>query len=399
LHPSTTIFTHEKLFYILSAQKYFIPIATRIYIVRILWFSWRDIQNPEAGGAEVFTYEVMQKLIKRGYSFTLFTSGYQDAPLSDNINGINVIRQGGKYTVYSKAKKYYAKNRSIFDLVVDEINVKPFLTPKFVNELPVVGLVHQVSRGGLFYEIPFPVNYIMYYYLIKRWLSNYRNTPTITVSESQKRILQEFGFQAIYLVPEGLSVTPLVKMPKKETKPTVAFIGRLKGYKLPDHALRAFALIKKELPDARMFVIGDGYMRLKLERMNVKDVTFYGKVDNQTKCGLLSKAHLVLVPSVEEGWGLVVTESNAMGTPTVAYDVSGLRDSVKDGQTGILVNNNSPEGLAAAALKLLKDEESLAKLSQNALSYSKQFSWNRTADAFDIILKAVSHQSLKKTTN
>lgn len=367
--------------------------------MRVLWFSWRDINHPEAGGAEVFTYEVMQKLIKRGYSFTLFTSGYQDAPLNDNINGIHVIRRGGRYTVYGKAKKYYAKNKSNFDLVVDEMNVKPFSTPKFVNELPVLGFVHQVSRGGLFYEIPFPVNYITYYYLIKRWLSNYRNTPTITVSESQKRILREFGVQEIYLVPEGLSVAPLVNVPKKETKPTVAFIGRLRGYKLPDHALRAFALIKKELPDARMFVIGDGYMRPKLERMNVKDVTFYGKVDNQTKYTLLSKVHLVLVPSVEEGWGLVVTESNAMGTPTVAYNVSGLRDSVKDGQTGILVNSNSPEGLAAAALKLLKDEESLAKLSENALSYSKQFSWNRTADAFDIILKTVSHQSLKKTSN
>ncbi|MGE5661690.1 MAG: glycosyltransferase family 4 protein, partial [Ignavibacteriales bacterium] len=248
-------------------------------------------------------------------------------------------------------------------------------------------------------ELPFPVNYIVYYYLIKRWLSNYRNIPIITVSESQKRILQEFGVQEIYIVPEGLSITPLVEVPKKETKPTVAFIGRLRGYKLPDHALQAFALIKKELPDARMFVIGEGYMRPRLERMNVKGVTFYGKVDNQTKFALLSKAHLVLVPSVEEGWGLVVTESNAMGTPTAAYDVPGLRDSVKDGQTGIVVNSNSPEGLAGAALKLLKDEESLTKLSQNALIYSKQFSWNRTADALDIVVKTVSRQSLKAQGN
>lgn len=367
--------------------------------MRVLWFSWRDINHPEAGGAEVFTYEVMQRLIKQGYSFTLFTSSYEAARSNDNINGINVIRQGGKYTVYSKAKRYCARNKSNFDVVVDEINVKPFLTPKFVNELPVLGFVHQVSRGGLFYELPFPLNYIVYYYLIKRWLNNYINTPIITVSESQKRILQEFGVQEVYVVPEGLSITPLVKVPKKDTNPTVAFIGRLRGYKLPDHALRAFALIKRELPDARMFVIGDGYMRPRLERMNVKDVTFYGRVNDETKYTLLSKAHLVLVPSVEEGWGLVVTESNAMGTPTVVYDVSGLRDSVKDGQTGIVVHSNSPKELAAAALKLLKDEESLTKLSQNALSYSKQFSWNRTADAFDVVVKTVSHQSQKKTSN
>src|SRR5207244_2260051 len=138
--------------------------------------------------------------------------------------------------------------------------------------------------------------------------------------------------------------------------------GRLKKAKLPHHAMQAFSIIKREIPDARMWVVGDGYMLNELKRMNVSDVTFYGHVENELKYKLMSRAHLALAPAVREGWGLVVTECNAMGTTVVAYNVHGLRDSVQDGLTGILVDK-SPEHLARAAIALLEDGERLAKLS------------------------------------
>ena len=118
-----------------------------------------------------------------------------------------------------------------------------------------------------------------------------------------------------------------------------------------------------------MWVVGDGYLRKELQRMNVKDVTFFGRVKDELKYNLLSKAHLILVPAVLEGWGLVVTESNAMGTPAGTYNVAGLRDSIIDGKTGILVKNKSPESLADSAICLLKDKDRLGKLDFNALSF------------------------------
>jgi glycosyltransferase involved in cell wall biosynthesis len=101
----------------------------------------------------------------------------------------------------------------------------------------------------------------------------------------------------------------------------------------------------------------------------------------------LSQAHLILVPGVREGWGLVVTEANAMGTPAVAYNVNGLRDSVRDGQTGILVKKNTPQSLAHASIALLQDQYTLNKLSLNALTFSKEFTWDNTADKFDRIIR------------
>ena len=116
------------------------------------------------------------------------------------------------------------------------------------------------------------------------------------------------------IVTVGVNTKPLRRVEQKEFEPTIVFLGRLKRHKNPDHALRAFALIKKELPHARMWVIGDGDMLEEVKKERNKDVVFYGRIKDEVKYDLLRKAHLLLVPSVREGWGLVVTEANAMGT-------------------------------------------------------------------------------------
>lgn len=355
--------------------------------MRILWFNWRDIKNPEAGGAEVFTHEVMRRLVCQGYEATLFTAEFDGCLATENVDGVNIVRSGNKYSVYNKAKSFYNSNGSKYDLIIDEINTRPFLTPKFVNDKLVIALFHQLAKEFWFYETSFPLNYLGYYYFEKKWLSYYRDIPTITISESSKKDLESLGFKKIFLAPEGLNVTPLREVGQKELVPTVVFIGRLKKAKLPHHAIQAFSLIKKEIPDARMWVIGDGYMRKELERMSGKDITFLGRVPNDQKNDLLSRAHLVLVPAVREGWGLVVTDSYAMGTPVVAYNVPGLRDSVRDGKTGVLTKRNTPDNLASEALQLLRNRTSLKELSINALEFSRQFSWDKTSDTFAEIIK------------
>ena len=355
--------------------------------MRILWFNWRDIKNPDAGGAEVFTHEVIQRLVRKGYDITLFSSAYEGCVSNENVDGVRTVREGGKYSVYRKAIKYYEQNSNSYDLVIDEVNTRPFLTPKFVKGKPILAVVHQLAHEFWFYETSFPLNYIGYYYLERKWLSYYRNVPTITVSNSSKTDLEELGFKDVSIVPEGLSISPLMRAPTKETQPTIAFLGRLKKAKLPHHALQAFSIIKEEIPDSRMWIIGDGYMKDELSTKNIRNVTFFGKTDNKSKYELLSRAHLLLVPAVREGWGLVVTESNAMGTPAVAYDVPGLRDSVKDGITGMLAKENSPASLAKMALSLLKDRDLRDRLSSNALEDARAFSWDNTADAFDEIIK------------
>jgi glycosyltransferase involved in cell wall biosynthesis len=359
--------------------------------LRVLWFNWRDIRHPEAGGAEVFTHEVMRRLVKKRYDMTLFSAQFSNTLRNEEIDGVKIIRDGGKYTVYDKARIHYNNYKDNYDFVIDENNTKPFLTPKYVKEKPILALVHSLAREGWFYETYFPLNYIGYYFLESKWLSYYKDIPTATVSNSTKEDLEALGFKKIFLVPEGLSVTPLSEVRQKEsTSPIITYVGRLKRHKLPHHAIQAFSIIKKTIPDAKMWVIGDGYMRKELEKFNINDIIFYGRVKDELKHELLSKSHLVLVTGVREGWGLVVVESNAMGTPAIAYNVPGLRDSVRDGETGLLVKENTPSCLAHTAISLLKDQQLLSKFSSNALAFSKQFSWDNTASAFDNIIKNIA---------
>ena len=208
----------------------------------------------------------------------------------------------------------------------------------------------------------------------------------MTVSDSTKTDLEELHFRKIFVVPVGLNITPISNVREKEASPTLIFIGRLKKAKLPHHALQAFSLIKHEISDAKMWIIGDGYLRKKLESSKTKDVTFFGHITNEKKYELLSRAQIILVPAVREGWGLIVTEANAMGTAAIGYDVHGLRDSIRHDETGISVKERSPEAMAQQAILLLRDPERLSRYSKNALEFSKQFSWDKTANLFEKVL-------------
>jgi glycosyltransferase involved in cell wall biosynthesis len=356
--------------------------------MRILWFNWRDIKHPEAGGAEVLTDEIMRRLAQRGYKMTLFCPKVAGRPSQEEIDGINVVREGGKYTVYGRGRSYFKKNKEKYDLVIDEVNPRPFLNPRILDGKPVLVLFHQMIREEWFYEMPFPLNYICNFYE-NRWLIPYRLTPTLTVSMSSKKDLEGIGFKNVNVIPMGISIKSLNEIRQKEDDTTITFIGRLKRHKLPDHAIKAFLIIKKEIPSAKMWVIGDGYMLNELKRLGNKCVTFFGHVSNDVKYDLLSRSHLVLVPSMREGWGLIVTESNAMGTPVVAYDVNGLRDSVIEGRNGILVKDKNPESLSNSALRILTDKTMLRRLSLNALEYSREFNWDKTTYYFSAQIDSI----------
>jgi glycosyltransferase involved in cell wall biosynthesis len=351
--------------------------------MRILWLNWKDIKNPEAGGAEVFTHEVARRLVKIGHKVNLFSARFPNCRHNELLDGVQIIRNGGRFTVYREAKKYYIRNEEQFDLVIDEVNTRPFLSTKFVKKVPVIALIHQLAREFWFYETPFPVNYFGYYLLEDRWLKNYVKTMTLTVSNSTKEDLVNLGFQDVHVVPEGISVCPVESKAGKECSPTLVFVGRLKRAKLPDHAIEAFRIINRQMPDAKLWMIGDGYMRKDLQAYSSPNVIFFGHIDNSIKCNLVARANLILVPAVREGWGLVVTEANSVGTPAVAYNVPGLRDSIQHGVNGLLTDTNTPEELAHSALSLLQDKGLLDGYSKNANENSRQYSWDVTTAKFE----------------
>ena len=358
--------------------------------LKILLFNWRCWLNPEMGGAEVFTYENAKRWVEAGHEVTLFTSEFPSCKREKVVDGVRVVRAGGKYSVYWRAKKYYKKyfSKEGYNVVVDEINTRPFLTPKFVNSGErIIALIHQLAREYWFYETPIPISYMGYHFLEKKWLNNYVDVPTVTVSESTKQDLLKLGFKEVFVVPEGLNFDPLSEVPEKESYPVVAYVGRLKRAKRPDHAVKAFKIVRKKLPDAELWVLGAGSFRRDLERRAGGGVRFFGDCSDVERRELVRRSWVLVNPSVREGWGLNVVEANALGTPCVAYRVAGLRDSVKDYETGLLAEAGNVETLAEKIVTVLDDDALRKQLSQNALDYSRHFSWDRSAKEFMKVLE------------
>ena len=155
-----------------------------------------------------------------------------ESKLSEQADGLQFI---------VKQNDFYSKrfSKEGFDVIIDEINTQPFFAQKFAkNSEKVVALIHQLAREFWFYETPFPVNLIGYHFLENRWLKQYIDVPTVTVSESTRQDLLNLGFKYVSIVPEGLNFEPIAALSKKDVKPIVVFSGRLKRAKRPDHAIK-----------------------------------------------------------------------------------------------------------------------------------------------------------------
>ena len=307
--------------------------------MRILIYNWRDLAHPNSGGAEVYTDRVATEWVKMGHEVTLFCASVDDKS-DDEISegGYRVIRRGGKHSVYRAAKRFWSKEgKGNFDVVIDEVNTRPFGTPKFVKGTPVVALIHQVAKEIWSYEYPWIVALFGRYVLEPMWLSWYKEVLVLTVSESSKESLIEYGLRNVCVVPEGSDISLKAgSAVAKDDPPVLLFVGRLAANKRPDHAIEAFKTVKSTLPHVKMWVIGSGPMEDNLKNAHEEGVEFLGKVSDDLKLDLISRAAVLLVTSVREGWGLVVSEAASLGTLSVGYDVPGLRDSIKAGG-GVLV--------------------------------------------------------------
>jgi glycosyltransferase involved in cell wall biosynthesis len=270
---------------------------------------------------------------------------------------------------------------------VDEINTRPFNTPRYV-EGEILALIHQLAMEFWIYETPFPLSLIGPF-LERLWLRPYRMIPTVTVSRSTKDDLARLGFREVYIVHNGLNVKPLSRLPEKRAEPTIIYVGRMKRAKRPQDVIDAFRVVRKEVPDARLWMVGEGYLREKLQQEAGEGVVFYGYVERDHLRCLLTQAWVIAVPGVREGWGQVVTDANALGTPAVGYDIPGLRDSIVHGHTGILTSS-TVHALAEALIRILTDHGLRRRLSLNALEWARKFDWDRSAQRFEEVVQLVT---------
>lgn len=368
------------------------PVARHVLIL-----NWRDIANPRAGGAEKVTHEIACRWARHGHRVTLFCASFPGAAAEEVIDGVHVVRRGRQATVHVEAYRSYRQRfRGRCDLIIDEVNTIPFLAPLYARE-PVILYSNQLAREVWRYEAPFPLS-ALGYMAEPLYLQAYRRTPIMTISPSTEHDLRALGLPGPYhIIPMAIDTQAPDRLPPIDTKEpqlTLVFVGRIVPSKRVDHIVEALKLIHRAgRQDAHLWLIGswDQTYRHALDRridkLGLTDrVTFFGRVDAATKERLLAQAHVFVMTSVREGWGLVVTEANAVGTPAVVYNVPGLRDSTRDGETGLVCKSNTPSALAQAVMTLYGDTGLYLRSRERAWAYARGLSWDRTASAaWDVV--------------
>lgn len=324
--------------------------------MRVLILNWKDLRHPAAGGAEKYTWEVARRLVAAGHEVCWFASRPPGLAATDGYDGIEVVRSGGRLGVYRAARRFWHVEGAGFDLVIDQVNTRPFHTHRFVEGVPVMALIHQVCREVWFSELPWPVAVVGRYLLEPRWLAAYRDTPTITVSPSSKASLIEYGLRCVVDAGEGITRPAPPVAVAKESVPTVLCFGRLSAGKRPDHVLEAMRHVWRDTPEARLWFAGSGPLEARMRRLarrlldqlGLSDdrVVFWGRVSEEAKTTLMARAWLLAVTSVREGWALVVDEAAACGTPTIGYNRPGLCDSIP--AAGGTTTEPSPRALGEA---------------------------------------------------
>jgi glycosyltransferase involved in cell wall biosynthesis len=365
---------------------------------KILAFNWRDIKNPEAGGAEVNFQEIFKRLVGRGHEVTLLSSRHDSTfPEEEWIDGMRVLRRGNRHTFNYTVPRAYGrelKDQPI-DIVLDDLNKIPFFTPLYVRR-PLFVMVHHLHGSSIYGDTFLPAG--LYVHLMERMIPLfYRGVPFIAVSESTKSELVRMGLRAddIEIIHNGVDhdrYTPDASM--RSSEPLIVCVTRLKKYKGVHLLLRALELVKREIPTVKLIVTGRGDYEPELKRLtrelNLNGcVEFSGFVTTDQKVSLYRRAQVVANPSAKEGWGLTVIEANACETPVVAAEVPGLMEAVLDGETGLLYPHSDVGALARSLIKVLKDADLRDRLGARSREWAKEFDWETATDRVEAVMDRV----------
>jgi glycosyltransferase involved in cell wall biosynthesis len=355
----------------------------------VLYLSWRDWENPEAGGSEIFVERTSRLLAEDGHQVTVLACGFPGGESSKMDEGVRILRLGGRYTVFAGAAAHLVRHGRRYDVIVDVQNGVPFWSPLFTRT-PAINLVHHVHREQWSSVFPGPLARFGWWLESRVAPRVYRRNRYLTVSDATSEDLAGLGVDPARMTivhsgndqPEDMG--RFMALPRS-AQPSLVSLGRLVPHKQVEMAIDVVRDLRPSFPDIRLHIAGDGYWMPNLvrhaEESGVADnVTFHGFVDDETKQWLLATAWVTVMPSIKEGWGLTIMESALHETPTVAFRFAGgPRDSIRDGETGLLADDYP--GFRDAVAALLADHAQRNRMGKDARAYAETFNWTDTGRA------------------
>lgn len=367
--------------------------TTYLDLVRIVVLNWRDTANPEGGGSEVYIEQMARRWVLRGHQVTLVCAQHPGAPRLEIRSGVRILRVGSKLSVYSKARRLLRHGAlGPVDVVVDTQNGIPFFAT-WAGRAPTVVLVHHVHREQ------WPVVYDPVRARIGWFIESvvapraFRQSQYVAVSQATRAELISHGVHADAITVVHNGTDPLPDSDSApDTFPRILVLGRLVPHKRVEHVIAAAAVLREAHPELTVAVVGDGWWAPELHeaarRHGVADIVeFTGHVDEREKARQIARAWVLALPSLKEGWGLVVMEAASCAVPSVAYaDAGGVTESIIDGETGVLVRGDAAD-FTQALQSLLSDHTRRQRLGAQAKDRSREFSWDASAAAFEAVLR------------
>jgi glycosyltransferase involved in cell wall biosynthesis len=363
--------------------------------MNILIYNWKDLAHPDVGGAEIITWELARRLASDGHRVTWFCRSFRGAKAREKVDGIQVVRKGNLLSTYFWGWHYYRRLRTKPDVVVDMLNTVLWQTPLFARSSKKVCYVNQLAKEVFSYEAPRVLAPLVRLAERLQFLS-YKKIPFLVYSPSTKSDLVGFGIpeQNIHQFPLGVD-HGRYQPARKARYPLFVAVNRLAKMKRTDLTIRAMQSIVYKMPQARLVIMGHGPQEnalrelihsLKLQdnvQILTKDVLFFKKAPKDLKVALMQQAWALVLPSVKEGWGMVVTEAAACGTPSIVSNVTGLKDSVKKNVTGLILSPNPTAAELARAMKKIAVDATLRRqLARGATLWARQLNWEKTYRVF-----------------
>ena len=338
----------------------------------VVFIAWRDLASPRAGGSEVLVDRLAEGMIARGHRVTLLCGG----PTAERR--YQVIRSGGTYPQFVRAPLVYWRRLRDADLVVEVCNGMPFFSPLWCRR-PLICLVNHMHTDLWRLRFPGPVATAGRFAESRLMPRAHRHNLFLTVSNSTADALREIGVgdDRIRQICNGV-VQPDPLTPRSAS-PMFLALGRLADYKRIDLLLKLWTRVRGVV-GGTLVIAGDGPERARIEAIAGPDVIVTGRVTEAEKHRLLCAAWLLLHPALIEGWGIVVAEAAIRGTPTVGFDVPGLRDSVVNGQTGLLVGGEGEFASAWASLAL--NHQARQAMGEAARKRAERLHWSLAVDGF-----------------
>ena len=352
--------------------------------MKILWASHRDIRNPKAGGSERLIYEVAKRLVLRGHDITWLTGGWNGAKTCERLDGVSIRRYYGQLRPHL-ALPFVIQHMQNLDVVVDDLShALPWLSPIITSTPGVAHFYHMHAKtlpGQVSRSLSLILSKIEQLYPVI-----YRDWPFITISESSKTDLERLGIDRnrIVVIPPGVDAN-LFTPGDKTPFPQLIYFGGMRPYKRPEHAMYVLGNLVKEDNSIRLIMVGEGpslpMLRKTAREMGLEDrITFTGKVSDERLATIVRESWINIHCSVSEGWCLSALEAAASGVPTAGYSVAGLKESVEDGVSGILVEDGNIPALSSAVRNIIENRQGYAC---RCRKHAEHYSWENAAKMWE----------------